>query len=100
MVAAESTQASPCPKALGDETEHFWLVQRMAKSVGVDLVKASDLGELSQEDWAAMVTQCRGCAWTAGCHRWLDSRAEEVDRAPETCLNRTMMALLKETQSA
>ena len=37
------------PPVLGDEVEHYWLVQRMAKATGVDLVQAMDAGLSSIE---------------------------------------------------
>ncbi|MEM1077766.1 MAG: DUF6455 family protein [Pseudomonadota bacterium] len=92
---AHSTQDSPCPQKLGDTTEHFWLIQRMAKTAGLDLAEAMHQGALDQEDWAAMVNRCRGCAWAEGCHRWLDVVDQRSDSAPEPCLNRARMTELK-----
>lgn len=95
MTKAVSTQDSPCPKKLGEEVDHFWLVQRMAKTSQVDLSAAFETGELSSEDWAAMVERCRGCAWTEGCKDWLDVTSGVVDVPPEGCLNRSRMAALR-----
>jgi hypothetical protein len=95
MTKAFSTQASPCPKQLGDETEHYWLVQRMAKTSHVDLVEAFDTGQLSSEDWAEMVSRCRGCAWANGCKEWLAVPGQETQAPPEGCLNRARMAALR-----
>lgn len=95
MTDAISTQASPCPKKLGNEVDHLWLVQRMAKTAQVDLVAAYEAGELTQEDWAAMVERCRGCAWTEGCQDWLSIPDQSAEIPPEGCLNRARMAALR-----
>ena len=76
------------PKPLGDETEHYWLAQRMARATGTDLVGAMAENDLTQEDWAAMVQACRGCQWTCGCKDWLDSPSAPAARpVPVTCVN-------------
>ncbi|ABV94354.1 hypothetical protein Dshi_2621 [Dinoroseobacter shibae DFL 12 = DSM 16493] len=93
---AQSTQDSACPKRLGKANAHFWLVQRMAKTAGLDLAKAVEAGLLRQDDWASMVQCCRGCAWADGCEHWLDTADQNADAPPVPCLNRTRMARLKE----
>lgn len=95
MTDAVSTQASPCPKKLGDEVDHFWLVQRMAKTAQIDLAAAFEAGDLTSEDWAAMVECCRGCAWTDGCKDWLAVPDQSAEIPPDTCLNRSRMGVLR-----
>ncbi len=89
----------PVPRqspVLGPELDHYWLVQRMAKTTGVDLVKAWDAGLLTSEDWAGLVHRCGGCAWTGGCDRFLDDRARsETPDLPAPCLNRSRFAEIK-----
>ena len=80
------------PPVLGDEVEHYWLVQRMAKATGVDLVQALDAGLLTQEDWASIVTRCRGCQWTEGCGDWLDQPIDDTRPFPQPCVNRKRLA--------
>lgn len=75
---------------LGDIGEHLTLVRRMARAADVDLVAAMSEGEFANEDWAAMVTNCRACACVDACHGHLAS-LEMGDRrsaAPEFCENR------------
>ena len=84
------------PRLLGDETEHYWLAQSMAKAVGVDLAKAQTEGHLTQDDWAGMVQRCRGCDWTEGCKKWLSVAAWGQETAPATCENHTRFASLAE----
>ncbi|MDJ0860307.1 MAG: DUF6455 family protein [Dinoroseobacter sp.] len=95
MTNAISTQASPCPKKLGNEVDHIWLVQRMAKTAQVDLVAAYEAGDLTQEDWAAMIESCRGCGWAEGCGEWLSVPDQSAEVPPESCLNRARMAALR-----
>ena len=82
-------------RPLGDETEHYWLVQRMARASGTDLVEASDTGALTQADWAGMVHRCRGCAWADGCQRWLSQPVDALREAPADCLNHDRFAALQ-----
>ncbi|WGW05118.1 DUF6455 family protein [Tropicibacter oceani] len=93
-------QADPQPfRPLGPERRHYWLAKRMAKATGVDLESAMDQGELTQQDWASMVTTCRGCAWTQGCRHWLNqphSLGNDAPRSlPEGCANRAPLANLR-----
>ncbi|SNT18938.1 DUF6455 family protein [Antarctobacter heliothermus] len=84
------------PQPLGNATDHYWLVQRMAKATGVDLVRAVDVGLLSQVDWAGLVTRCRGCTWAEGCGHWLDAPGDDIRALPTPCVNRKRLAALKD----
>lgn len=84
-------------QALGNPITHFWLVQDMAQTAGVDLVAARRENRLTVEDWAAMVTRCRGCQWTAGCQHWLDAQpTDEPAAAPPACANRAVFDTLRD----
>jgi hypothetical protein len=84
------------PVPLGEEIDHYWLVQRMAKATGVDLVRATEAGLLEQEEWADIVTRCRGCQWADGCDNWLSKPVDESRALPEPCLNRNHLAALQD----
>lgn len=77
-------------KPLGDPVTHYWLAQSMAKAAGVDLGAEFVAGRLSQDEWATLVTRCRGCDWErdgGGCARWL-SLHESIDGpVPRSCEN-------------
>ena len=95
-------QADPQPfRPLGPERRHYWLAKRMAKATGVDLENAMEQGDLTQQDWASMVTTCRGCAWTKGCKHWLSqTQPQDEDKdtprsLPKGCANRTPLANLR-----
>ena len=81
---------------LGETKDHYWLVQRMARANGTDLVRAAEDGALSQEDWAAMVHRCRACKWAEGCKRWLSHPETELRETPEGCVNRHHFAALQD----
>ena len=83
-------------KPLGDQNRHFWLAQRMAKLTETDLVRAMEAAQLTQEDWASMVQECRSCDWTTGCKKFLAKQAgEPVEAAPDTCCNQQKFEALK-----
>ncbi|MGP6089875.1 DUF6455 family protein [Antarctobacter jejuensis] len=100
MAMDGADRAPTRPQVLGDENEHYWLVQRMARATGVDLVKAAETGELTQEGWAGIVHQCRTCQWGEGCQRWLSEPVDETRPFPDGCINRKRLADLKVTQEA
>lgn len=76
-------------KPLGDQVHHYWLVQRMAARTGADLVAATQKAELSQHEWADMVTRCRGCAWGDRCAHWLEQHNDTASSLPpNACLNK------------
>ncbi|PSL21938.1 DUF6455 family protein [Shimia abyssi] len=84
-------------KPLGDSNTHFWLAQRMARITDTDLVTAMARAEITQADWAEMITACRGCDWTKGCQRWLARHAGEHDQdIPQDCENHDRFQRLKD----
>ncbi|SMP14649.1 DUF6455 family protein [Shimia sagamensis] len=90
-------------KPLGDRTDHYWLAQRMAQLTQTDLVAAMTRAQLSQEDWAEMVENCRGCDWEAGCDRYLTAHERDAlteERAPAPCVNKDRFKRLKDALEA
>lgn len=83
------------PRPLGDQTEHYWRVQRMARATGLDLVEAQQDGALDPRHWAGMVRRCRGCAWAEACGRWLDRPEVSPRPLPEGCANRRLFGTLQ-----
>ena len=81
-------------KPLGDTRRHFWLALRMARSGGLNLVEATDRGDLDQERWAGIIERCRCCTWTAGCERYL-AQVQDYDSLPVNCRNRIQFAALR-----
>ncbi|MFW2544299.1 DUF6455 family protein [Primorskyibacter sp. 2E107] len=81
-------------RPLGATRAHYWMVQRMAKATGVDLVQAAERAALSQDDWARMVTRCRGCEWVQGCSHWLEQGTDALRPCPDGCANQGVFARL------
>lgn len=72
----------------GDKTraQHGALMNRMAKTLGVDLDAAELRGELPPEQREEMLLACTGCADPTGCAQWL-ARTQSADAAPGYCRN-------------
>lgn len=82
-------------KPLGDSNTHFWRMHRMARSTGTDLVLAFKTDDLPVQDYAAMLTACRGCAYPGRCDRILSQLPARAD-APSFCANQQGFADLRE----
>lgn len=78
---------------MGEIRKHFWLTLGMAKQCHADLGRALAQGELSQTEYADLVTACRGCDAPHACADWLKA-AEENAAPPEYCVNRRRFAEL------
>lgn len=88
-------------KPLGDTNTHYWLAQRMARITETDLAEAMRRAELTQEDWASMVSACRGCDWTRQCERWLAlHQRDTMPEAPADCRNHDKYQRLKDALEA
>ena len=81
---------------LGSERQHYWMALRMAKATGTDLAAALATGRLTQDDWASIVTRCRGCPWTEGCARWLQRPIDSIRDLPEGCRNAELFEDLRD----
>ncbi|SLN43452.1 hypothetical protein PSA7680_02185 [Pseudoruegeria aquimaris] len=81
-------------KPLGEERRHYWLAKRMADAAQADVVGAFSEGRLSSQEWAGLVTRCRGCTWVEGCARWLEEDHPEAI-APAACANARVFEALK-----
>ena len=87
----------PVPwRPLGETGVHYWLVQRMAKTCGVNTAAAVEDGDLEQADWVDMVQRCRSCQWVEGCERWLSRQDSDGVTPPEDCLNARLLTVLSE----
>lgn len=81
---------------LGNPIKHFWMVKDMARLAGVDLVEARHEGRLGLQEWADVVTRCRGCQWAEGCSHWMEVKdADELQEVPAACVNRTVFDRLR-----
>ncbi|MEP2716822.1 DUF6455 family protein [Pseudophaeobacter sp.] len=88
---------------LGDAMHHLQLLARMGKTLGADLVEAFEKGEISAEDWAEMITSCRGCETPEGCRHWLEAQERRAERTagaeapmpPHSCCNAARLMQLR-----
>ena len=80
-------------RPLGPTSRHILLVNGMAKAVGADLSASVAEGDLTQTDYAAMVTRCRGCSQPGACETLLRS-PEGTDETPNYCRNADLLARL------
>lgn len=80
---------------LGEPLYHLRLMARMGQAVGADLTGAFAAGGISAEDWAAMITKCRGCAAPARCEEFLAAHAEAGEPMPG-CRNADALMRLKD----
>lgn len=81
-------------QTLGNARDHFWRVIKMAKANRVDLSDALDEGAITVDDYADMITGCRGCAQVGACDRLLATQPVLAE-APDYCVNRKTFAQLK-----
>ena len=84
-------------QTLGDTTEHFWLMLGMARSVDADLGQAMRDGRLSETEYAAMHTRCRGCAEPGACKMLVDARLT-LEEPPAFCRNGRTLEALREAK--
>lgn len=79
---------------LGDPSLHFFLTRGVARAMGIGLSDALRTGDLTPDDYAGMVTRCRGCALVETCQAWLARSHGYRDSPPEGCPNESgFMAL-------
>ena len=79
---------------LGDIRHHFLLSQSIAKVTGADLAHAVHEGRITQEDWAAAVTRCRGCDWAGACNDWMAAQGDIPVTPPRECANAALFLRL------
>ncbi|WP_439124840.1 DUF6455 family protein [Marivita sp.] len=73
--------------ALGDAQLHFWLTRSVAKVMGVSLSEAMSQGQLTAQDYASLVTECRQCALVENCQCWLGQQSSIAKSPPPGCAN-------------
>lgn len=78
---------------MGEIRTHFWLTLGMAKHCHADLGRALAEGEITQEDYANLVTACRGCDAPEACSEWLKV-ADEGATPPAYCVNQRRLIAL------
>lgn len=75
---------------------HAGLVDRMAKTQGIDLDEAEQRGDISPEELEQSVLTCLGCSQTEACKHWLSVNKDGAEAAPEYCRNEVLFKALRE----
>lgn len=84
--------------SLGPINRHFWLTRSVARCIGVSLTEAMAMGQLSEPDYARMVTNCRRASCADMCQAWLAEQTTIADEAPLHCANAKMLNNLRQNQ--
>ncbi|MCR8549626.1 DUF6455 family protein [Salipiger sp. P9] len=82
-------------ETLGDPARHFWMTRSVARAMGLNLSEEMLSGRLEPDDYADMVTCCRGCALVEACEKWLGTQTAVSAAPPPGCCNGMMLAQLK-----
>lgn len=82
-------------QALGDPARHFWMTRSVARVMGLNLSEEMLSGRLRADQYARMVTCCRGCALVEACEKWLGEQAGVAACPPPGCCNGPMLSDLK-----
>jgi hypothetical protein len=81
-----------------EDTSTQWLIPRVDRPTGLDLVKALRDGVLTPEDYLQTVSGCRSCDDPAACARWIeeqDSAAAAPGLAAAGCRNAALVTELR-----
>ncbi len=74
---------------------HADLVDRMARTLGMDLDEEVYAGQLDPETLCDTVLRCTGCTDPDGCEAWMAAQAGPVEATPIMCRNGEVFAALK-----
>ncbi|PTV96337.1 hypothetical protein C8J27_102131 [Rhodobacter aestuarii] len=77
--------------AQGNLDLHFWITRGMARRLGVNLTEAMHDGNLTQADFASMITRCRECPGVDGCMAYLAGSSPAAGETPDWCRNRAIL---------
>ena len=79
-----------------NRNRHAALVDRMARTLGLDLEEKIMEGKLEIDTLGDAVLKCTGCTDPDGCEHWLDAQEDTAAEAPGICRNRDLFKLLKQ----
>ncbi|MBU2963739.1 hypothetical protein KO516_23495 [Citreicella sp. C3M06] len=83
------------PRPLGDPARHFWMTRSVARVMGLSLAEEMRCGRLEAEEYARMVTSCRGCPVVSSCESWLGRQTCIAASAPQGCCISATLARLR-----
>ena len=73
---------------------HADLVNRMAETVGVDLVEQAMRGAVPDQEMRSAVLRCMSCDKVDACGSWMDAHSTGADAAPSYCRNKPVFDAL------
>jgi len=73
---------------------HSALANRMANTVGANLVEASTSGMAPETAVRTAIYSCMKCDQTDACEDWLDAHADGADHTPDYCRNKALLERL------
>lgn len=82
-------------ETLGDPVRHFWMTRSVARVMGLNLSEEMLSGRLDPDDYADMVTCCRGCALVEACEKWLGVQTGLTASPPPGCYNGNLLSQLR-----
>jgi len=82
----------------GRLSRHFWLIQGMARTLGVNLNEALRTGRLGRNVHAGAIADCCACGKTARCMGWLAQQGAGADELPRYCRLKPLLEGLKTDQ--
>ncbi|MFC4730885.1 DUF6455 family protein [Salipiger abyssi] len=82
-------------ETLGDPVRHFWMTRSVARVMGLNLSEEMLSGHLGPDEYAHMVTCCRGCALVEACESWLGAQTGVTATPPPGCCNAALLSRLR-----
>ncbi|SIS68348.1 DUF6455 family protein [Phaeovulum vinaykumarii] len=74
---------------------HAALVNRMGRTLGIDMSDQIRSGRLTPDQWCGVVLRCTECSDPKDCASWLaQNEGQELAAPPEYCTNRNLMMRL------
>lgn len=70
---------------------HSALANRMADTVGADLVKASSTGAAPETALRSAIFSCMKCDQTEACKSWLNAHTDGAEQTPDYCRNKALL---------
>ncbi|OLS52367.1 DUF6455 family protein [Rhodovulum sulfidophilum] len=79
----------------GRLSQHFWLTQGMARTIGVNLNHALRSGQLGRGEYSELVARCCHCGRAEACMGWMGHQVSGADCPPDWCAVRCSLKALK-----
>ena len=78
----------------GSVDEHMKLTRGVTRAMGLSLSEKMPAAHLDPQDFAALITRCRGCNCVVECREWIDTQERRALTTPANCPNQTIFVKL------